>query len=29
MVLYPLDSAIDVPDIYMLNSDFFFGDSDW
>ena len=29
MVLYPLDSAIGVPDIYMLDSDFSFGDSDW
>ena len=28
MVLYPLDSAIGVPNIYMLDSDFFFGDSD-
>ena len=24
MVLYPLDSAIGVPNIYMLDSDFFF-----
>ena len=29
MVLYPLDSAIGVPNIYMLDSDFFFSDSDW